>query len=135
MVKAYVFLEYDDERIILAAHDEAFLTNGLNKIFEPIANDECRSCRDSVETITHLFSSFPKILAEGRYTTRHNNVCRTILWRQYQIHRYEAHDMFWKHDPWSFLENQNAKIANDSLVPVLRHVMDSALRPYIVLMD
>jgi len=128
-------LNYDNERIILAAQDEGLLTNGLKKIFKMTTNDKCRFCQDSVETVKHLLSGCPKLLAEGRYTTRHNNVCRVVHWRLCQQYGFEAHDVSWKHTPQPFIENQRAKITYDAPIPAARHVTQGAVRPDIVVMD
>ena len=128
-------LNFDGERIILAAQDDGLLTNGLKKIFKLTNNDKCRFCQESTETITHLLSGCPKLLAEGRYTTRHNNVCRVIHWRLCQKYGFEAHDVSWKHKPQPFLENQHAKITYDAPIPAARHITDSAVRPDIVVLD
>ena len=128
-------LNYDSERIILAAQDEGLLTNGLKKIFKLTNDDKCRFCQEYVETANHLLSGCSKLRAEGRYTTRHNNVCRVIHWRLCQKYGFDAHDVSWKHKPQPFLENQNAKITYDSIIPAARHITNSALRPDIVVMD
>ena len=128
-------LNFDSERIILAAQDDGLLTNGLKKIFKLTNNDKCRFCQESVETTTHLLSGCPKLLAEGRYTTRHNNVCRVIHWRLCQKYGFEAHDVSWKHKPQPFLENQHAKITYDAPIPAARHITDGAVRPDIVVLD
>ena len=128
-------LNFDSERIILAAQDDGLYTNGLKKIFKLTNNDKCRFCQESVETITHLLSCCPKMLAEGRYTTRHNNVCRVIHWWLCQKYGFDAHDVSWKHKPQPFMENQNAKITYDALIPAARHITDSAVRPDIVVLD
>ena len=83
----------------------------------------------------HLLPGCPKLIAEGRYTTRHNNVCRVIHWRLCQKYGFDAHDVSWKQKPQPFLENQNAKITYDSIIPAARHITNSALRPDIVVMD
>ena len=41
----------------------------------------------------------------------------------------------WKHKPQPFLENQNAKITYDAIIPAARHITNSALRPDIVVID
>ena len=128
-------LKFDNERIILAAQDEGLLTNGLKKIFKMTDNDKCRFCKESVETVNHLLSGCPKLLAEGRYTTRHNNVCRVIHWRLCQKYGFNTAEVSWKHNPQPFLENQNAMITYDSVVPSSRHITNSAVRPDIVVMD
>ena len=127
--------KYDNERITLAAQDQGLLTNGLKKIFKMSTNDKCRFCQESVETVNHLLSGCPKLLAEGRYTTRHNNVCKVIHWRLCQEYGFENHDVSWKHNPQPFLENQHAKITYDAVVPASRYVTNSAVRPDIVVMD
>ena len=128
-------LKFDNERIILAAQDEGLLTNGLKKIFKMTDNDKCRFCKESVETVNHLLSGCPKLLAEGRYTTRHNNVCRVIHWRLCQKYGFNTAEVSWKHNPQPFLENQNAMITYDSVVPSSRHITNGAVRPDIVVMD
>ena len=49
-------LNYNNEVIILETQDEGLLTNGLKKIFNITANDKCRFCQDSFETVNHLLS-------------------------------------------------------------------------------
>ena len=88
-----------------------------------------------VETVKHLLSGCPKLLAEGRYTTRHNNVCRVIHWRLCQQYGFDAHEVSWKHEPMPFLENRNVKITYDAPIPASRHVTNGAVRPDIVVLD
>ena len=57
-------LNYDRERIILAAQDEVLLTNGLNKISKLTDDGRYWFCQESVETVNHLLSGCPKLLAE-----------------------------------------------------------------------
>ena len=128
-------LNFDSERIVLAAQDEGLYTNGLKKIFGLTTNDKCRFCQEAVETVNHLLSGCPKLLAEGRYTSRHNNVCRVIHWRLCQKYGFDAHEVSWKHTPEPFLENQRAKITYDQPIPTSRHISQGAVRPDIVVMD
>ena len=128
-------LNFDGERVILAAQDDGLLTNTLKKIFKLTNNEKCRFCQESAETVSHLLSGCPKMLAEGRYTTRHNNVCRVIHWRLCQKYGFEAHERSWKHTPQPFLENEQVKITYDAPIPAARHITESAVRPDIVVLD
>lgn len=128
-------LNFDNERIILAAQDDGLLTNSLKKIMKLTNNDKCRFCQNEVETVTHLVSGCHKLRNEGRYTVRHNNVCRVIHWRLCQRYGFNTHDVSWKHNPQPFMENQYAKITYDAPIPAARHVTNGAVRPDIVVLD
>ena len=58
-----------------------------------------------------------------------------LHWRLCQEYGFEAHNVSWKHDPQPLLENENARITYDFVVPASRHVTNSAVRPDIVVMD
>ena len=128
-------LNFDSERIILAAQDEGLLTNGLKKIFKLTDDNKCRFCKSEVETVNHLLAGCDKLRGEGRYTTRHNNVCRVIHWRLCQEYGFDVHDVSWKHEPLPIIENRRAKITYDFTIPTTRHITNGAVRPDIVLMD
>ena len=62
-------------------------------------------------------------------------MCRVIHWRLCQEYGFDAYDVSWKHDPQPFLENQHVKITHDAVVPASKHVINSAIRPDIAVMD
>ena len=128
-------LKFDGERIILTAQDGGLLTNYLKKLFKMTDNDKCRFCHDNVETVDHLLSGCLKLMAEGWYTTRHNKVCRVIHWRLCQEYGFNTHDVSWKHEPQSHMENHLAKITYDAIIPTSRHIPNGAVRPDIFLED
>ena len=91
-------MNYDNEKIILVAHDGRLFTIGIRKIFK------CRFCQDSVATVNPLVSGYLKLLAERRYTTRNNNVCRVIQWKLCQDYSFQTPDVSWKQNPQPLLE-------------------------------
>ena len=128
-------LDYDGERMILAAQDQGLYTNGLKKAIGLIQSDSCRFCHDGVESPSHILSACKVQLGEGRYTTRHNKVCRILHWRLCHHYGLPAGDVSWKHEPPPFLENHQVRITYDRSIPVARHITDGALRPDLVIVD
>lgn len=128
-------LNYDGERIILAAQDQGLYTNGLKKVLGLVDDDRCRFCGQAVESTNHLLSGCGTLLAEGRYTVRHNRVCRVIHWKLCKEFGFPVVNESWKHEPPPIIENTNAKITYDHHIPVARPILNSALRPDIVLFN
>jgi hypothetical protein len=128
-------LRFDGERIILGAQDQALYTNGLKKILGLTEDNTCRFCREAVESMNHLLSGCKVLLLEGRYTDRHNCVCRVIHWKLSKHYGFKVESNSWKHEPPPFLENESVKITYDRSIPVARHITNSALRPDIVVID
>ena len=128
-------LRYDSERIIIAAQDQALYTNGVKHLLGLADNDRCRFCRKAQESSNHLLSGCEVLLGEGRYTVRHNHVCRIIHWRMCQRYGVPVCDSSWKHEPPPITENDRVKITYDLPIPVSRHIRNGALRPDIVLFD
>jgi hypothetical protein len=128
-------LQYDGERIILAAQDQGLYTNAFKKVMGLTQNDKCRFCKEMTESVSHMLSGCKILLSEGRYTTRHNNVCRVIHWRLCRYYGFDTSDVAWKHVPQGHLENSKAKLTYDVTIPAGRHVTNAALRPDIVLID
>ena len=71
-------MNFENERVILSAQDEGLITNGVKKIFKFTTNDKSGICQASVETVNHLLSGCPSLLAEAMYTTSYYNGCRGI---------------------------------------------------------
>ena len=127
-------MNYDNGGNILAPQDEGLLTNAFEKIFKLTTNNKGRFHHVSVETVKHLLSGCPKLLAEGRYTTRHNNVCRVIHCRLCQEYIFQIQSGSWKHNLQPLLEIQDVRITYDTIVRASRHVTDSTGTPDTVVM-
>ena len=128
-------LRYDSERIILAAQDQGLYTNAFKKVLRLTQDDKCRFCKEVTESVSHILSGCKVLLSEGRYTTRHNNVCRVIHWRLSRYYGFNTTEVSWKHQVQGHIENANAKITYDVTIPASRHITNAALRPDIVVID
>ena len=128
-------LNYDGERIILAAQDQGLYTNGVKKLLGLTNDDRCRFCKQAQESSNHLLAGCPVLLNESRYTIRHNRVCRVLHWRLCKHFGFNVIKDSWKHEPPSILDNCNARITYDMTIPVSRHILNGALRPDIVVID
>lgn len=128
-------LNYDGERLILAAQDQGLYTNAFKKVMGLTTNDRCRFCREATESPCHLLSGCKILMGEGRYTARHNKVCRVVHWRLCQHYGIPVPSVSWKHEPPPIIETQAVKLTYDCTIPVARHIHNAALRPDIVVVD
>ena len=128
-------MKYDEERIILGAQDQGLITNGFKKMVGISENDKCRFCSEAVESANHLISSCKVLMAEGRYTTRHNRICRIIHWKILKEYGIDVCQRSWMHEPPGFVENDIVKITYDRVVPTGRFIESAAVRPDIVIID
>ena len=85
-------MNYFNERFILAAQNEGLLKDVLEKILNFTTNDGCKFWKDSLETVDLFLSGCLEILAKGKHTTRHNNVCRVINRRLCQKYGFQTPD-------------------------------------------
>ena len=112
-------LRNEEERIIIAAQDQALRTNWFKKHIEhKNINETCRLCKNKVETVNHILSGCEILQQRGTYTKRHNAVCQLIhfkLCKKYNIPlQTEKH---WNHRPELTEENDQVLITYDFEIP------------------
>jgi hypothetical protein len=139
-VKSYEWLKsgimkYDEERIIMGAQDQGLMTNGFKKMAGLSENDKCRFCHDAVESATHLISACQTLMSEGRYTRRHNRICRLLHWRLCKEYGFGVCERSWQHEPMGFMDNGGVVLTYDRIIPTSRHIENGAVKPDIVLID
>ena len=124
-------LGYNDERVILAAQDQALMTNGFKKMAGLSQDDQCRFCHEAVESGNHLMSGCKILLADGHYTKRHNKVCRYLHWsicREYNIETKPV----WLHEPAMTTAQGDIVILYDKPLHCGRYIDGGAIKPDIV---
>ena len=127
-------LKYDDERLIIAAQDQGLMTNGFKKMAKMTQDDKCRFCHAAVESTTHLVSSCQILLADGRYTARHNKVCRYLHWTVCNHYNIETGPV-WLHEPKPITATPEVTIFYDKNIVLGRFVEGGAIKPDIVVWD
>ena len=98
-------LQYDGERLILAAQDQGLTTRTTLNVLYPATDPQCRFCREAPETAAHLLSHCSILLQQGQYTGRHNRVCNIIHWNLLKQHNISASEKYWQHLPRGFESN------------------------------
>ena len=126
-------LGFDGERIIVGAQDQGLLTNGFRKMARLSQSDQCRFCKNAVESSNHLVSGCEILLAEGHYTTRHNKICKYIHWKACKELGIEAADNVWEHKPEPVVANEKITIYYDKIIPTGRYIENGAIKPDIVI--
>ena len=124
-------LGFDGERIIVGAQDQGLLTNGFRKMARLSQSDQCRFCKNAVESSNHLVSGCEILLAEGHYTTRHNKICKYIHWKACKELGIEAADNVWEHKPKPVVANEKITIYYDKIIPTGRYIENGAIKPNI----
>ena len=127
-------LNFDGERILIAAQDQGLVTNGFKKMAGMSNNDKCRFCKEAVESPSHLMSACPILLADGHYTARHNRVCSYLHWticREYGIETKSV----WEHQPAPVTATDTVTIFYDKPIVLGRYVEGGAIKPDIVIWD
>ena len=71
-------LQYDGERIILAAQDQALATRATLNILYPETDPQCRFCENAPESAAQILSHCTTLLQQDQYSIRHNHVCKII---------------------------------------------------------
>lgn len=127
-------LKFDDERLIIAAQDQGLMTNGFKKMAKLTNDDRCRFCHVAVESITHLVSSCQTLLADGRYTARHNKVCRYLHWTVCNHYKIETGPV-WLHEPNPITATEDVSVFYDKNIVLGRYVEGGAIKPDIVVWD
>ena len=113
-------LAENDERLVIAAQDQALRTNWFRKNIEGDNNisEMCRLCKAKPETVGHIIAGCETLLHRGSYTERHNSVCALIHYRlckKYGINL-EANN-HWAYTPAPIQENNEVLILYDVGIP------------------
>ena len=125
-------LSMETEGFLLAAQDQALRTRALQNVFSPSFSPQCRLCNSQGETVEHLVSGCTQ-LAGTQYKTRHDNVAKYLHWLLCGKYDIQREHYWWKHSPYSVVENNSVKILWDFNIFV-DHVI-SARWPDIVVID
>ena len=126
-------LKYDAEKIIVAAQDQGLMTKGFMKMAKLSSDDKCRFCKTAVESVSHLLSACPVLLAEQYYTKRHNKLCSYIHWKICKEYHLPAADKIWEHQPVDICGNDDVTIYYDKVLPTARYIENSAVKPDITI--
>ena len=124
-------LGYNYERGILAAQDQALMTNGFKKMAGLSQDDQCRFCHEAVESGNHLVSGYKILLADGHYTKRHNKVCRYLHWSICKEYNIETKPV-WLHEPAMTTAQDDIVIFYDKPLHCGRYIDGGAIKPDIV---
>jgi len=76
---------------------------------ENLSSDLCRLCNKKTENIRHILSNCDK-LAEGLYTTRHNNVLKVLYWKVLYEYKLEISVKPWNCPDQPELERSNKRV-------------------------
>ena len=127
-------LRNEDERIIIAAQDQALQTNWFKKnIQHQNISEMCRLCNNKIETVSHILSGCDILQQRDVYTKRHNAVCQLIhykLCKKYNIPTTTDHH--WEHRPELTIENDQVLITYDYEIPT---DITPRCRPDIIIKD
>ena len=73
-------LQYDSERIMLAAQHQGLTTRTTLNAFDRSIDPKCKfGCNDN-ESPSHLLSQCETLMKQDEYSTRHNGLCSNIHW-------------------------------------------------------
>lgn len=125
----------ETEAFMCAIQDRIIPTRNYQKFIckIPEITDECRKCGEVGETIEHIVSGC-KILAEGEYLARHNNVAKVIHQELAQRTGFIAETVpNYRYAPSAVLESDRYKLTWDRSVLTSRETI--ANRPDIILVD
>ena len=103
-------LQYDGERMILAAQDQALATRATLNILYPETDPQCRFCENAPESAAHILSHCTTPLEQDQYTNRHNRVCKIIHWNLLKQYNFRTSDKYWEHQPNGFETNSELDI-------------------------
>ena len=125
-------LQYDGERMILAAQDQALATRATLNILYPETDPQCRFCKNAPESAAHILSHCAALLEQDQYTNRHNRVCKIIHWNLLKQYNFRTSDKYWEHQPNNFETNPEIDIYYDKPVRLGQFINNRANRPDIV---
>ena len=125
----------EDERMIVAAQDQALRTRWFQKNIEKsITSEMCRLCEERPETVSHILAGCQTLLQRGAYTERHNAICRLLHYRLCQKYGIPTTSpKYWLHSPQTVIENEKATITYDYEIPTSISV--PRCRPDIIVKD
>ena len=126
-------LQYDGERMILAAQDQGLTTRATLHVLYPETDPQCRFCRDAPETAAHLLSHCSILLQQDQYTTRHNRVCNIIHWNILKQYNINVSEKYWEHLPKSFESTAEVDIYYDKPIQLGQYIDNRANRPDIII--
>ena len=126
-------LNYDGERIMMAAQDQGLVTRATLHLFDNTVEQHCRFCRQGIESPAHLLSQCEIMRNQKHYTTRHNKVCSNIHWNllgTFNIHRSTKH---WEHEPARVTTTGEIDIFYDREVELGSFIENRATKPDIII--
>uniref|UniRef100_H3AYE9 Reverse transcriptase domain-containing protein n=1 Tax=Latimeria chalumnae TaxID=7897 RepID=H3AYE9_LATCH len=125
-------LKGETEALVIAAQDQALNTNSHRvRILHSETESKCRMCKAKEETVA--YRSGCKMLANGSYKERHNNIARSIHWTLCKKANVEVTNQWWKHEPTIVEEKMGVKILWDFGIRTKREVQ--AHRSDIIFVD
>ena len=124
-------LNFNEERLMMAAQDQGLMTNGLKKVCGLTADDKCRFCHTETESPNHLMSGCKILLADGHYTKRHNRICRYLHWKILNDRGIPT-EKVWHHEPEPVTANDDVTVFYDKIIPSGRFIESGAVKPDLV---
>ena len=103
-------LQYDGERIMLAAQDQGLATRATLHLLKKHESPRCRFCGEPTESPSHLLSHCQTLMTQGEYLKRHNKVCSLIHWNILGDYNIERNSMAWEYQPERFTTNGTINI-------------------------
>ena len=91
-------------------------------------------CGQHDETVAHLVAGC-KVLANGQYKERHNEVAKIVHWSLYRKYNIATVDQWWKHAPEAVTETEQVKILWDFSIRTDNYKYIQANKPNIVVVD
>ena len=126
-------LHFDQERLIMAAQDQAIMTKAFKKMAGLTNNNKCRFCHTEIESVSHLISSCQTLLADGYYTARHDEVCKYLHWTICKSLNIKCSSKVWEHHPEKITGNETHTIYYDQVIPTATYLDNSAVKPDLVI--
>ena len=127
-------LKADTKGLIIAAQDQSLATRLYHhKIIKDGTSPLCRLCNRYDESIDHILSGCPELLAKTEYIKRHNNAAAYMHWKILQHYNIKANDKLYEHQPETAPENEKVTILWDMQVHTDKTM--KANKPDIIIKD
>ena len=126
-------LQYDSERIMLAAQDQGKTTRATLPVFDRSTEPNCRFCRHDSESPSHLPLLCETLKTQGQYNTRRNKLCSNIHWNILGTFNIDRSEKYWEHEPQRFIKTKEIDIYYDKPVQLGASIDNRANRPDIII--
>ena len=83
----------------MAEQDQGIMTNAFKKMAGLTNDSKCRFRHTETESVSHLFSSYQTLLADGYYTARHDGVWKYLHWTICKSLNIKCSSNVWEHQP------------------------------------